>query len=217
MNIIVSILLSIIGVYLMVIGSISLNNGCYHDNHNIKFGNCKNFFNVDVLILNKEHYIDDIIFGTHNVNCNIVGSYMHNNKSYECDIITNKNYGACGEYIHKIYSNGTIHSVYSKSDTMTKCYEKINIENNGLFGFFSTLIGAILFVIPTAYMLVTVVKKHIIDTLRRRDSNVVEIQLSNAFSIEDTGYNRLDTEDSLDDKSIHGIYRTGSVSSRFSI
>lgn len=220
MNIVISIVLSTLGTYLIVIGNIYLKNGCYRQNNNI-FGNCKNIKFVDVTTLTNKYCTDKLFFDTSNVNCKIFGKYIYENKSYNCNIITNGNE----------YKNGTTYQMYINLNKTTKCYNSSHIKTNGLFGFLSVFFGSILLSVPIFYMLTSIMIKYLQNQSNKNDANSVDIQLSDMFTIEDTNddeyirhnnhYTKLNTDDltnnNANNNTNNKIFRCNSNSSIISV
>ena len=198
----------LISVFFLTFGVFYLTNGCYHN-----IGNCQNFFSVDVIISNIEHYTDDTIINVHQVNCEITGSYIYSHKNYNCSIIDDRNVGACGDFIHGEYPVSSVRKMYSKYDNHDECYTKSNITSSAKLGLIFVIVGTILFLVPTCLLIIIKVMEYKNNILREQISDTVEIQLSSAFRLDDhndhSSYMMLPTNDT----SIHGLLRTGSNNS----
>lgn len=191
---------SVISVIFLFAGTVLLSNGCNPDK---KIGNCSIYFLADVTVLNKEYLIDSESFGIHSVNCNIGGSYIHNNKLEKCKIIDGKNSGACGDYIHDKYKVNSTHAFFVNDDS---CYVTDTVESNARSGLVLILIGSIMFLVPIC---IYCYKKSIAyknNKMREQSNDLVEIQLRSAFTItdENADYTELPNDDIEMNKTVHG-------------
>lgn len=169
----------------------NLLNGCYRGT-----GNCNDFMTMKVLINNKEHITDDISLGTHYVNCEVSGIYNYNDRTKSCTIFDNRNIGACGDFLHTEYQNGTIVQLYVNKHDLDKCYAKNYIEMIGEIGLIFAILAAIFFIIPVAIFIVIKLIEHKNNTNRMND--LVEIQLNSAFGLDREKYSHLRMDDDDD-------------------
>lgn len=190
MNLVYTIIFSL-GICLTIFGKFEMQSGCYKKS-NIKFGNCDKFINVDVMILNKIdnskiHYIDN----------KIKGSYIYHNNTYECEVIGIK------PKSNKTYDLYTI----PKPNKLTKCYTKSSVDFKGLFGFFCLFTGIMFMIISAGSLIYNTMTKYLENKENKRTSDLIEIQLNNAFGMTDTRgtYTILNNDDIMNEDSINKL------------